>query len=88
VWHSPSWEDLLDLAFDEIRSYGASSLQVARRLRAVLEDVRARAPAPRRPALDAQLNRLDVAVAVAYPAGSAELPLALRADRMGLGQSR
>ena len=41
VWHSPDWEDVLDLAFDEIRAYGASAMQVCRRLRAALEDLRA-----------------------------------------------
>lgn len=88
AWHSPSWPDLLDLAFDEIRLYGANSLQIARRLRAVLQDVRASTPALRHTALDDHLHRLDAAVAAAYPAGSAELAVALRADRMGLGQSR
>ena len=26
VWRSPSWEDVLDLAFAEIRHYGAGSI--------------------------------------------------------------
>jgi len=88
VWHSPSWEDVLDLAFDEIRLYGASALQIARRLRAVLEDLRAATPPRRHPVLDAQLAALDAAVAAAFPAGSADLVAALRADRMGLGLAR
>ena len=32
----PTWEDYLHLSFDEIRQYGAGSIQVMRRLRAVL----------------------------------------------------
>jgi uncharacterized membrane protein len=32
----PTWEDYLSLAFDEVRQYGASSIQVIRRLRAAL----------------------------------------------------
>jgi len=32
----PSWEDYLGLAFDEIRQYGANSVQIMRRLRAAL----------------------------------------------------
>jgi uncharacterized membrane protein len=88
AWHSPSWTDLLALAFDEIRVYGASSLQVARRLRAVLEDLRATTPPLRHPALGAQLELLDAAVRAVHPAGSPELAIAQRADRLGLGLSR
>jgi uncharacterized membrane protein len=32
----PTWEDYLTLAFDKIRQYGASSVQIMRRLRAAL----------------------------------------------------
>jgi uncharacterized membrane protein len=88
AWHSPSWRDVLDLAFDEIRLYGASSFQIARRLRAVLEDLRAGTPPLRHPALDDHLARLDAAVAAAYAEGSADLALARGADRMGIGLSR
>jgi uncharacterized membrane protein len=88
VWRSPSWNDVLDLAFDEIRGYGANSLQVARRLRAVLEDLLATTPPQRHAALREQLARLDAAVLTAYPAGSPERALAQVADRMGLGLER
>ena len=71
AWHSPSWTDLLALAFDEIRVYGASSLQIARRLRAVLEDLRATTPPLRHPALGAQLELLDAAVRAVYRRGVA-----------------
>ena len=79
---------MLDLAFDEIRGYGANSLQVARRLRAVLEDLLASTPPQRHAALREQLARLDAAVLTAYPAGSPERALAQVADRMGLGLGR
>jgi uncharacterized membrane protein len=32
----PTWEDYLTLAFDEIRQYGVTSVQVMRRLRSAL----------------------------------------------------
>jgi uncharacterized membrane protein len=32
----PTWEDYLSLAFDEIRQYGSTSVQVMRRLRSAL----------------------------------------------------
>ena len=88
VWHSPGWEDVLDLAFDEIRAYGAGSVQVARRLRAVLEDLLLTTPQPRHAALREQLARLDAAVRTSFPEGSPELALAQVADRMGLGLAR
>jgi uncharacterized membrane protein len=88
AWRAPSWNDMLDLAFDEIRFYGAASFQVARRLRAVLEDIRASTPALRHRALDDHLARLDAAVAGAHPAGSDDLLIARGTDRMGLGLSR
>lgn len=36
IFPTPTWEDYLTLAFDEIRQFGASSIQVMRRLRAAL----------------------------------------------------
>jgi uncharacterized membrane protein len=88
VWRSPSWEDVLDLAFAEIRHYGAGSVQICRRLRAVLEDLLASAPPPRHAAIEAQLLRLDATVHAAFPDGSPERETALAADRTGLGLAR
>ena len=48
------WEDLVELALDEIRAFGAGQYQVARRLRALLDALRADLPEHRRPALEAQ----------------------------------
>ena len=36
VFPTPTWDDYLALAFDEIRQFGSSSVQVMRRLRATL----------------------------------------------------
>jgi uncharacterized membrane protein len=88
VWRSPSWEDVLDLAFAEIRQYGADSIQICRRLRAVLDDLLASTPLPRHAAIEAQLLRLDATVLRAFPTGSPELETALAADRTGLGLAR
>ena len=84
VYHAPDWEDLLELSLTEIRSYGASSHQVARRLRALLEGLQRAVPQERRPAVDAQLALLDAAVARAYD-DPAERALASQADHVGLG---
>ena len=81
----PSWEDFVSVGLTEIRQYGAGSLQVVRRLRAVLEDLLILAPAARRPALEAELLRLDQTVARSHP-DPVDRELALVADRHGLGE--
>jgi uncharacterized membrane protein len=39
VYRTPDWEDFVHLAVTEIRHYGGASIQVARRLRAMLENL-------------------------------------------------
>jgi uncharacterized membrane protein len=56
------WEGYVRLAFDEVRLAGAASPQVARALRAALEDIRTVAPPDRRPPLERQLELLSAAV--------------------------
>jgi uncharacterized membrane protein len=58
VVHRPTWEGLVRLGLDEIREYGEGSLQVSRRLRAVLEDLLTVTPADRRGVLEEQLRLL------------------------------
>lgn len=88
IWPTAGWSDLLDLAFDEIRSYGAGSVQVCRRLRAVLEDLRATTPVARHAAIDTHLARLEETVKRTYAPGSGDLAVAAGADRTGLGRER
>ncbi|WP_064750469.1 DUF2254 domain-containing protein [Solirubrobacter soli] len=78
------WEGYVRLAFDEIRLVGAGSPQVARRLRAALEDLKTVAPPERRPPLDHQLTLLDAAVRRAYT-DNADVDAALVPDMQGLG---
>ncbi len=85
LWRAPAWEDFLDLALDEIRLYGRDSLQVCRRMRAALSDLRAHTPPVRHPAIDMHLARLEATVDLAHPSGSPERSLAVVADRTGLG---
>src|SRR5262249_39482916 len=54
----PSWEDFLLLAFDEIRFYGASSIQVMRRMKAVVSELISALPQERHDALCAWRQRL------------------------------
>lgn len=88
VWRSPTWDQLAGLAFDEIRSFGAGQIQVARRLRAVLEDLRASTAPERHAVLHSHLQRLNASVALAFPTGSPDLRLAAIPDRMGIGLAR
>ena len=62
----PSWGDYLDLSLDEIRIYGEGSLQVSRRLRTLLEDLRDRLPAARHPPIATQLRLLDRSVEAGF----------------------
>jgi uncharacterized membrane protein len=81
---APSWEDFVGLALDETRQYGSDSVQVTRRLRALLEDLREAVPPPRRAALDAQLALLDSGADRAF-ADSGDRAAAGTRDRQGLG---
>lgn len=83
---TPNWEDYVHVAFTEIRACGASSVQIARRLRAALDDVAASLPAHRRSALDDERRRLDLALEALYPIPE-DLALARVPDRQGLGGS-
>lgn len=67
VYPTPEWQDIVDLALTEIRHYGATSLQVVRRLRAMLEHLIERLPPERAPALRREIALLDLAVARCFP---------------------
>src|SRR5262249_42758244 len=51
VLQTPAWEDFLSLALDEIRLCGAQSVQVMRRMNALMADLMAGLPAERLRAL-------------------------------------
>jgi uncharacterized membrane protein len=58
VTSAMTWEDYVHLAFDEIRIAGSGSPQIARRLRAALQDLLAVAPPERKRPLQEQLDLL------------------------------
>jgi uncharacterized membrane protein len=78
------WEAFVRLAFEEIRLAGAAQPQIARRLRAVLDDLKTVAPDERQAALDEQRELLDAAVRRAYDEESVAR-FARVADMQGLG---
>ncbi len=66
IFPTPDWEDIVDLALTEIRQYGATSIQVARRLRAMLEHLIDRLPQARTAALRRELDLLEKSVARSF----------------------
>jgi len=86
IFRTPNWEDFVHVACREIRACGASSMQVARRMRAMLDDVLELLPPERHAALQEELRLLDVALESRYPLAE-DLALARTADVQGLGGS-
>ena len=68
----------------EIREYGSTSIQVMRRLRAMLEELRDEVRAEHRPAVEEELARLHKTVACTF-ADSVDLDRANTADPQGIG---
>jgi uncharacterized membrane protein len=58
MYRTPDWPDFVALAVTEIRHFGASSIQVARRLRAMLEDLVEALPTERAERLRQELRLL------------------------------
>jgi uncharacterized membrane protein len=82
----PSWEDYLGLALDEIRHFGEQHIQVLRRLRALLEDLRQIAPGERRPAVERELALLGEAVRRGFVDAEEQVRAGVP-DSQGLGSS-
>lgn len=59
VYRTPNWEDFVHLAVTEIRQYGGDSIQIMRRLRAMLENLLETLPARRAPMLQLELSLLQ-----------------------------
>ena len=84
----PTWEDYLTLAFDEIRQFGSSSVQVMRRLRSALEGLKDALPSSARSdAVCRNLKHLDCAIERS-PLDPADRIIARQQDRQGLGLSK
>ena len=86
ICRTPNWEDYVNVSCTEIRACGAGNVQIARRLRAMLDNLVSTLPARRHAALDAERRRLDVAIASLYPIPE-DRELAAVPDAQGLGGS-
>jgi uncharacterized membrane protein len=88
VFPMPTWEDYLRLAFDEIRQYGATSVQVMRRLRSALISISESLTDPARlGAVRAYIEHLDLGIDRST-LDADDKATALQEDRQGLGLSR
>ncbi len=87
VFPMPTWEDYLALGLDEIRQYGATSVQVMRRLRSALVGLMDSVPsAERTDAVKRYLTRLDSAIEHSLLDAEDQVT-ARQEDRQGLGMS-
>jgi len=84
ILRTPNWEDFVHLTFTEIRFYGASNIQIARRLRASIMNLTSTLPVERHAALQQELNLLDQMLERSYTYPE-DLEQARIADSQGLG---
>jgi uncharacterized membrane protein len=84
IFRTPNWDDFVHLSFSEIRACGANNLQIVRRLRAMIENLKETLPSHRQDELQHQVSLLDREAKrlFRYPE---ELALAMVADSQGLG---
>ena len=86
IYRTPNWEDFVAVSCTEIRASGAGNVQIARRLRALLDNLVATLPARRHAALEAERRRLDLVVESLYNIPE-DRELAGVPDIQGLGGS-
>jgi uncharacterized membrane protein len=86
ILHTPNWEDFVHVACIEIASCGANNVQIARRLRAMIENCIESLPRHRHTALLMQRERLDRMIESLYPIPD-DRALARVPDSQGLGGS-
>jgi uncharacterized membrane protein len=86
ILRTPNWEDFVHLSFCEIRQYGGGSIQIARRLRAAIENLVQCLPEHRHDALRVELALLDRTI-VSMFSFPEDLALARIPDSQGLGGS-
>lgn len=83
----PTWEDFVALAFDEIRVCGASSVQVMRRMKALVRDLLEWLPEERHKPLRRHQKRLDATIARSFETAEDKREASVE-DRQGLGVTR
>ena len=84
LYRTPNWEDFVQLAVTEVRQYGRDSIQVIRRLRAMLESLIATLPDRRAAGLRKELTLLATSSRRVFPDVD-DQELAEESDLQGMG---
>jgi uncharacterized membrane protein len=87
IYRTPNWDDFVRLAVTEIRQFGSSSVQVMRRLRAMLEKLIKTLPKEREAALQQELKLLKLSATRVFQEPE-DRALAEVSDEQGVGASR
>lgn len=87
VYRTPDWDDFVRLAVTEIRQYGRNSVQVMRRLKAMLENLIGTLPERRAPLLRKELGHLASTTQEAFPEPD-DQALADISDLQGMGGNK
>jgi uncharacterized membrane protein len=83
----PEWDDFLRLAFEEIRMYGATSVQIMRRMRALMASLAEVVPPERLPPLRRWERRLEESIEQSFSTAEQRREASV-VDRQGLGIGR
>lgn len=83
----PSWDDFLHLAFEEILSCGAKSVQVMRRMKALMADLLTVLPVERHAGLKYWQQRLQASISRSFEDAEEKRSASVE-DRQGLGVTR
>jgi uncharacterized membrane protein len=84
VYRTPDWGDFVQLAVTEIRQFGGQSIQIARRMRAMLENLIETLPAERIPLLREELTLLRRSAERCFT-DPEDRALAAESDSQGVG---
>ena len=86
IFRTPNWEDYVHIACNEIRACGGNSMQIVRRMRAMIENLVRSLPERRHASLLRELRLLDLTIDAEFTLPEDRV-LARIADVQGLGGS-
>ena len=87
ISRTPDWEDFVGLAVTEVRHFGGTSIQVARRLRAMLENLIHTLPSERTEVLRIELDLLERSTRRFFP-DTEDFAMADISDYQGVGGNK
>lgn len=87
IYRTPNWEDFVALAATEIRHYGGASIQISRRMRAMLENLIRTLPEQRAEPLRHELKMLSLSAKSSFSEPE-DRALTEIGDSQGLGGNR